>query len=56
MQITHFNEMYDWLKNRKKVRIAIAGTDREEVRLAAQASSLGLAEFILIGNTEKSVL
>ncbi|MDR1550559.1 MAG: phosphate butyryltransferase [Hungatella sp.] len=53
MQITHFNEMYDWLKNRKKVRIAIAGTDREEVRLAAQASSLGLAEFILIGNTEK---
>uniref|UniRef100_UPI0006D15118 hypothetical protein n=1 Tax=Clostridium sp. NkU-1 TaxID=1095009 RepID=UPI0006D15118 len=35
------------------MRIAIAGTDREEVRLAAQASSLGLAEFILIGNTEK---
>jgi phosphate butyryltransferase len=54
MAITNFDQLLDEARRVGPKRIAIAGGDEHEVLLAAQeATTLGIAHCILVGNLEK---
>lgn len=51
--IRSFDELNNYLKNKEKLNIVIAGADWEEIELTKKINKLDIVNFILVGNAKK---